>query len=76
MFLYKLEIKLDFGQSPDPSIANLIVLADSDESAFGYAEGHLVRHYVKLPHVLETAIVEKKRVEKGNGYVVEAAAMD
>ncbi|MNN98399.1 hypothetical protein D3C81_2177870 [compost metagenome] len=65
MFMYKLEIKL--------SGANvcLIVLADSDEAAFGYAEGHLVRHYIKKPEILETVIVEKKRVEKGSGYVIE-----
>jgi hypothetical protein len=65
MFLYKLEIKLA------GSNVCLIVLADSDESAFGYAEGHLVRHFIKKPEILETAIVEKKRVEKGSGYVIE-----
>lgn len=65
MFLYKLEIQLSDRK------AVLVVLADSDESAFGYAEGHLVRHFVKLPEVRELVIVEKKRVEKGSGYVVE-----
>ncbi|MFM9330421.1 DUF3906 family protein [Paenibacillus mesotrionivorans] len=65
MFLYKLEIKLT-GMN-----VCLIVLADSDEAAFGYAEGHLVRHFIKKPEVLETVIVEKKRVEKGSGYVIE-----
>lgn len=65
MFMYKLEIKLR------ETNACLIVLADSDEAAFGYVEGHLVRHYIKKPEILETVIVEKKRVEKGSGYVVE-----
>lgn len=65
MFMYKLEIKLS------ETNACLIVLADSDEAAFGYVEGHLVRQYIKKPEVLETVIVEKKRVEKGSGYVVE-----
>jgi hypothetical protein len=65
MFLYKLEVQLSDRK------AVLIILAESDESAFGYAEGHLVRHFVKLPEVRELVIVEKKRVEKGSGYVVE-----
>ncbi|MDF2922862.1 MAG: hypothetical protein K0R57_1776 [Paenibacillaceae bacterium] len=65
MFLYKIEIQMESQH------ASLILLADSDESAFGYVEGHLARHYVKAPKVLELAIVEKKRVEKGSGYVIE-----
>lgn len=65
MFLYKLEISLK------NKGACLVVLADSDESAFAYVEGHLVRHYVQLPEVSEIAIVEKKRVEKGSGYVID-----
>lgn len=65
MFLYKIEIAM-----PERKAA-LIVLADSDDKAFEYAEGHLARHYVKSPEVLEMALVEKKRVEKGSGYVLE-----
>lgn len=65
MFMYKLEIKLEERN------ACLVVLAETDEAAFSSVEGHLVRHYIKLPEVLETVIVEKKRVEKGSGYVIE-----
>jgi hypothetical protein len=67
MFLYKIEIQL-----LDKN-ASLILLADNDDAAFQYVEGHLVRHYVVLPEVKEIAIVEKKRVEKGNGYVIDTA---
>jgi hypothetical protein len=65
MFLYKVEIALNQG------LVYLIVLAESDERAFGYAESHLTRHFIACPEVKEMAIVEKKRVEKGAGYVVE-----
>lgn len=65
MFLYKIEITLE------DQLVYLIVVAESDQAAFGYAEGHLARHFVKLPLVKETVIVEKKRIEKGSGYVIE-----
>lgn len=65
MFLYKIEITMTEGK------ATLIVIAESDAKAFEYAEGHLVRHYVKTPEVLESVLLEKKRVEKGSGYVIE-----
>lgn len=65
MLLYKIEIELT------DQIVYLIVAADSDEAAFGYAEGHLVRHFIKPPEVKGMAIVEKKRIEKGSGYVIE-----
>lgn len=65
MFLYKLEIVLADRK------ACLILLSESDEKAFSYAEGHLVRHFIKAPEVKEMVIVEKKRVEKGSGYVIE-----
>lgn len=65
MYLYKIEATLESGQ------AVIVLLADSDEAAFSYVEGHLARHYIKSPVVLELALVEKKRVEKGSGYVIE-----
>lgn len=66
MFLYKIEIELE------DQLAYLIVLADSDEKAFSYVESQVVRHYVANPEVKQVSIVEKKRVEKGSGYFIEA----
>lgn len=66
MFMYKIEIGLTDGK------AYLIVCADSDEKAFGYVEGHIARHFVKLPEITEQLIVEKKRIAPGAGYVIEA----
>lgn len=65
MFLYKIDAAME------DKNACIVVLADSDEAAFNYVEGHLARHYVRMPTVRELAIVEKKRVEKGSGYVID-----
>ncbi|NDI36405.1 DUF3906 family protein [Chengkuizengella sediminis] len=65
MFLYKLEIQLE------DQLTFLVVIAESDEKAFDYAESSLAVHFVKMPKVLESCIVEKKRLDKGSGYVIE-----
>lgn len=64
MFLYKLEIQLE------SQLVYLIVLADSDAKAFEYVEGHMARQYLKVPEIKELSIIEKKRVEKGSGYLI------
>ena len=64
MYLYKLEIEL-----ADRTVY-LITAADGDEQAFDQVEGHLARHFVKMPEVKQSVIVEKKRLEKGAGYVI------
>lgn len=65
MYLYKIEVELR-----DRNI-HLVLLADQDKEAFDQIEGLLARYYVKMPEVLEAAIVEKKRVSKGAGYVLD-----
>ena len=64
MFLYKIEIEMEEG------FAHLILLAESDEKAFAVVESHVARHYVKMPVVKSAAIVEKKRIEPGAGYLI------
>ncbi|UFJ39210.1 DUF3906 family protein [Brevibacillus humidisoli] len=66
MFLYKLEV---ITQSAGPFVA--VVLADSDEKAFSYAESQLNRQHLIPPTIQEISLVEKKRVEKGKGYVIQ-----
>ncbi|GGG15504.1 DUF3906 family protein [Paenibacillus abyssi] len=65
MFLYKIEIEYE------EKIAYLIVLADSDEKAFATVEGNAAKHFVKTPDIRSIAIIEKKRTEPGNGYLIE-----
>ena len=69
-FLYKVESVTLSGQ-----LFTIIVLADSDEKAFTYAENNLVRHTVAPPQLKEMSIVQKKPVGRGGvGYVIETAA--
>lgn len=65
MYLYKLEITLD------QRVVSLIVAADDDNKAFSYVESHLTRHFVSMPQPKEIALVEKKRLNPGSGYIVE-----
>ncbi|XEC93228.1 DUF3906 family protein [Paenibacillus tarimensis] len=65
MFLYKIEIEIE------NKLAYLIVLAENDEKAFAAVEGNTAKHYIKSPDIRSTVIVEKKRPEAGNGYVIE-----
>ncbi|ARU61870.1 hypothetical protein CBW65_13140 [Tumebacillus avium] len=66
MFLYRLEAK---GKGfPD---SQLFVLAEDEEGAFASAEALLERSALGLITIDEFAIIEKKRAEKGSGYVVE-----
>lgn len=65
MFLYKLEIELS------DRMAYLVLLADNDDKAFHVVESHIERHFIKKPEIRSIALVEKKRVENGSGYVLD-----
>lgn len=65
MYLYKMEVELR-----DRTI-HLVLLAERDEEAFDQIEELLARFYVKVPEVVEAAIIEKKRATKGAGYVMD-----
>lgn len=66
MFLYKIECSTSKGESM------AIIVADTDEAAFAAVEVHLMRHYIAKPEVNSMTLVEKKRVEKGSGYLIDA----
>jgi hypothetical protein len=65
MFLYKIELILE------TQTVYLIVAAENDEKAFDYVEPHLGKHFIRNPLVKEAAIIEKRRLDKGAGYVIE-----
>jgi hypothetical protein len=65
LLLYKIEIQLADRQ------IHLVLVSDSDEKAFGSVESIVARHFVKMPEIRSIAIVEKKRIEPGSGYLVE-----
>lgn len=66
MYLYKIEITLD------TQTVYLIVSAETDDKAFQSVDGHLARHFVASPVPQEVALVEKKRLTPGSGYIIEA----
>lgn len=67
MFMYKLELTLE-----DREVV-MIVIAENDQKAFDSVEASLARHYIKLPVLNEAVIIEKKRVEKGSAFIIDAA---
>ena len=72
VFLYKLEVIL-----AEDKLMTIIVVANSDEKAFSYAENNLVRHTIAPPQIKEMSIVQKKVIERGGvGYVVETSQFD
>ncbi|WP_442601372.1 DUF3906 family protein [Paenibacillus sp. KN14-4R] len=69
MFMYKMEIELQ------DQLVYLIVIADSDEKAFDYVESHLAKHFIATPEVKQLSMVEKKRLDKGAGYIIETGRL-
>ncbi|MBD2846037.1 DUF3906 family protein [Paenibacillus sp. IB182496] len=65
MYLYKIELEQTNG------LSWLIVLAETDEQAFEAVDANLEKHYIKKPAVRSAAIIEKKRVVSGNGYILD-----
>ncbi|MGD8188658.1 DUF3906 family protein [Brevibacillus ginsengisoli] len=70
MFLYKLEIITEENQS-----LVAVILAETDEKAFSYAESQIRRQFLVPPKLTQISLVEKKYVEKGKGYLIEATAL-
>lgn len=64
MFLYKLELST----AANSYVA--VLVADSDEKAFTYAESLLKRQHLIPPDIRAISLVEKKYVERGKGYIV------
>lgn len=65
MYLYKLEVRMKERQ------AVLVVLGDSDQEAMEEAEVLITKHYIETPEIEEIALIEKRRANKGAGYVIE-----
>lgn len=66
MFLYRMEAR---GKGFPDSI--VVVIAESEEAAFKAADVLLEKNAAGLIEVGDIAIIEKKRIEAGSGYVLE-----
>jgi hypothetical protein len=71
MFLYKIQV-----QHEDGDLSTVVVLAENDEKAFSSAQNQLDRHYVKPKKAKEIAMIEKKRTDRGAGFVIENTKHD
>jgi hypothetical protein len=58
-------------ERPQTKSVALVIAAKDDESAFIQAEIEVERHYLKLPTIREVVLLEKKKVGKGGGYVLD-----
>jgi hypothetical protein len=56
---------------PEKRTVDVVIVAKDDESAFTQAEKEVERHYLKLPTIIEAVLLEKKKVGKGGGYVLD-----
>jgi hypothetical protein len=65
VFLYKLEVQLSDRN------AVLVLMGDSDQEVMDSVEVHLSKHYIGTPEIKEIVLVEKRRANKGAGYVIE-----
>lgn len=68
MFLYKLEVSLSDRQ------VVMIIMGDSDQEVMDSVEDHLSKHYIGTPDIVEIALVEKRRANKGAVYVIECGS--
>jgi hypothetical protein len=66
MFLYKIEAE---GEGFPRSL--VIVIAEHEEGAFAAADQLLEKSAGRQVEATHLAIVEKKRLEKGNGYTIQ-----
>ncbi|WP_139491644.1 DUF3906 family protein [Brevibacillus dissolubilis] len=70
MFLYKIEATTEENKS-----IVVVVISESDEKAFSYAETAIRREFLVAPKLTDISLVEKKYLEKGKAYVIENAVV-
>lgn len=68
MNVYRMEVTII--QDMIQKVINVVIAAQDDQSAFRLAEIEVEKTYLKLPEVEEMAILEKKKIGKGGGFVL------
>ncbi len=64
MFMYRMEAQHKV------TLDVLIVISESDEQAFSYAEELLEQHYLVKPEGVQLSIIAKKYIKAGSGYLI------
>jgi hypothetical protein len=82
MNLYRFEVILTIDENEKTGTnkvaitkeVHVIITAKDDKAAFSMAEVEIEKYYLKLPRIKEVVLLEKKRVGKGSGYVIDEAS--
>ncbi|PTX63241.1 uncharacterized protein DUF3906 [Melghirimyces profundicolus] len=64
MYLYRFEVLLKEEAVP------VVVVAGDDDQAFCLVDTELEKTYLKMPEVEDVTLYEKKRIQKGGGFVL------
>lgn len=64
MNIYRLEAIID------NKVVHIVVAAMDEEAAFKQAEIEIERQYLKIPEVKELTLYEKRKINKGAGFVL------
>ncbi|WP_221565095.1 DUF3906 family protein [Alkalihalobacillus sp. TS-13] len=64
MDLYRFEV------TTDTDVIPVIIAAENDEAAFRLVEVELEKYFFRLPEVDDISLYEKKKIRKGNGFVL------
>jgi len=51
-------------------VIHVIIAAKDDEQAFHLVEIELEKHFLKIPDIVDISLFEKKKIGRGNGFVV------
>lgn len=65
MNLYRFEVTVNDGE-----ILQVIIAAENEEAAFNLAEIEIEKHFVKMPVIQDISLYAKKKIHKGNGFVI------
>jgi hypothetical protein len=64
MNLYRFEV------TTKDHVIYVIIAAKDDEQAFRLVEIELEKHFLKIPDIIDISLFEKKKIGRGNGFVV------
>ncbi|GGE71167.1 DUF3906 family protein [Priestia taiwanensis] len=64
MDLYRFEVVTN------EDVIHVVIAASDDEQAFKLVDVELEKYFLKYPDVQEITLFEKKKIRKGNGFVL------
>ncbi|SDW96894.1 Protein of unknown function [Marininema mesophilum] len=65
MQLYRFEAVIE------GEVIHIIIAAQDDNEAFRLVDVELEKHYLRMPEIEDLSLYEKRRIQKGGGYVIQ-----